>query len=111
MDASVVIPTFNRSDALLQTLRSLADLDYPADRWEAIVVDDGSGDDTEAVVAQWRESSDVPVRYIKQSNSGAAAARNRGAAAARGRILVFIDNDIVVERNFLRLHVETLNNN
>ena len=111
MDASIIIPTFNRSDVLARTLRSLADLDYSPDRWEAIIVDDGSASDTEAVTTLLLKSTRAPVRYIRQLNSGAAAARNRGAAAARGRFLVFIDNDILVEPNFLRLHMEALNNN
>lgn len=108
VDASIIIPTFNRSDALLQTLRALAESDYPQGRWEAVVVDDGSTDDTERVTTEWLNSTLVSVRYVRQSNSGAAAARNRGAGAARGRILVFIDNDILVKPDFLRLHLDAL---
>jgi GT2 family glycosyltransferase len=108
MDATIIIPTFNRSDALLETLRALTDLDYPPDRWEAVVVDDGSTDDTQAVMRRWLKATPAPVRYLRQSNAGPAAARNRGAYVARGRILILIDNDILVQPDFLRLHLETL---
>lgn len=108
VDATIIIPTFNRSDALVETLSALARTDYPADRWEAIVVDDGSTDDTEFVVTKWIEQSGAPVRYMRQKNAGPAAARNRGAAQARGRVLIFIDNDIVVEPDFISAHLETL---
>jgi glycosyltransferase involved in cell wall biosynthesis len=108
VDATVIIPTFNRSDALLTTLDALAKVDHPQERWEAIVVDDGSTDDTEAAVQQWIENSGAPVRYLRQTNAGPAAARNRGAAEARGQFLIFIDNDIIVEPDFVSSHLNTL---
>lgn len=111
VDVTVIIPTFNRGDVLLEALSELARVDYPADRWEAIVVDDGSTDDTESAVRSWIEESQAPVRYIRQKNSGPAAARNRGAAEAKSGILIFIDNDIMVKPDFIRAHLETLDAN
>jgi GT2 family glycosyltransferase len=106
LDASLIIPTYNRRDALLETLRAVAGLDFPADRWEAVVVDDGSTDDTAEAVRAWQQASGAPVSYIRQNNAGPAAARNRGAALARGDVLLFMDNDIVVRSDFLRGHLE-----
>jgi GT2 family glycosyltransferase len=111
VDASLVIPTFNRCDALLETLTALARMDYPADRWEAIIVDDGSTDRTETSVREWIENTGAPIRYIKQLNAGPAAARNCGAAAAEGEALIFIDNDIIVKPDFVRAHLQTLSSN
>jgi GT2 family glycosyltransferase len=112
LDASVIIPTHNRRDALLETLAALARIDYPPGRWEAVVVDDGSSDDTEESFRGWAEvHPSVPVRYLRQCNAGPASARNRGAAAARGSILIFIDNDILVEHDFISMHVEALSSN
>jgi len=108
MDATLIIPTFNRSDALLETLEGVSRMDHPTDRWEAIVVDDGSTDDTDAVVQRWIARSGAPVRYLRQSNAGPAAARNHGASNARGKYLVFIDNDIIVEPDFVSAHLKTL---
>jgi len=109
--ASIVVPTFNRSDALLETLHALARMDYPADRWEAIVVDDGSTDGTAERLHHWIKERGAPVRCIEQKNSGPAAARNRGAAEARGETLIFIDNDIGVQPDFVRAHLQTLSEN
>jgi GT2 family glycosyltransferase len=111
LDATIVIPTYNRRDDLLKTLEILARQDLPADRWEAVVVDDGSTDGTDTAIPEWIERSGAPVRYLKQTNAGPAAARNRGAREARGAVLVFIDNDILVEPNFVRRHLENLRAN
>ncbi len=95
---SVIIPTYNRKESLLRTLDSLARQTYPADRFEVIVVDDGGSDGTEAVAQQ---SFPFALRYIRQKNQGAAAARNRGAAEARGEIFIFLDDDITVVPGFI----------
>src|SRR5215475_3933697 len=111
LDASVIIPTFNRGNALLRTLDALARVDYPADRWEAIVVDDASAENVGAVVRKM-ERERFRLRYIQQpKNAGPAAARNRGASEALGEYLIFIDNDIEVQPDFLRAHLKTLSEN
>lgn len=111
MDVTVVIPTFNRRDALVETLTALAATDYSAGRWEVVVVDDGSTDGTVDAVEAWATSRGAPVRCLRQGNTGPAAARNRGAEAACGEHLIFIDNDILVKPDFVRAHVETLRAN
>ena len=108
MDVTIVIPTYGRPAALLQTLEALLALDYPRDRWEAVVVDDGSPEDIQEPVRAWIERTGAPVRLFRQLNAGPAAARNRGAAEARGRYLIFIDNDVLVQPDFLRLHLTAL---
>src|SRR5262245_54276606 len=108
VDATVIIPTYQRSEALIETLEALARVDYPAHAWEAVVVDDGSMDDTATVVQEWIARTGAPVRFLQQKNAGPAAARNRGAAAARGEVLIFIDNDIIVSPDFIQAHLQTL---
>ncbi|MBN1657068.1 MAG: glycosyltransferase family 2 protein [Anaerolineae bacterium] len=103
IEASVIIPTFNRCASLLETLNSLAGQSLLADRYEVVVVDDGSTDDTRQVASM---ALPFPLRYLAQENQGAAAARNRGAAASRGKILVFIDDDITLDAGFLHTIVE-----
>lgn len=103
---SVVVPTFRRPGGLRGTLERLMVLDYPPDLQEVIVVDDGSGDET-PVVAHDFAGGAVSVRFAQQPNSGVAAARNRGGRLARGEIVVFLDDDILVEPSFLRLHDAT----
>jgi glycosyltransferase involved in cell wall biosynthesis len=95
---SVIIPTYNRRDSLQATLESLARQTYPAKRIEVIVVDDGGSDDSEAVA---RRDYPFALRYLRQSNQGSAAARNRGAAACSGDTLVFLDDDMTLEAGYL----------
>lgn len=93
---SVVIPTYNRAERLRDTLASV--LEQRCGDFEAIVVDDGSSDHTEAVCA---ELDDARIRYQRQDNAGPAAARNRGARSARGRYLAYLDSDDRWHRDYL----------
>lgn len=86
---SVVLPTYNRAPLLGRSIRSVLGQSY--EDFELIVVDDGSTDETAAVVAGFR---DPRVRYVALSgNRGAGAARNVGIRMARGRFLAFQDSD------------------
>lgn len=102
---SVVIPTFNRKVILGKALAALADQTISADRYEVVLIDDGSTDGTDAMV----ESLDVPYTliYRRQERSGPAAARNHGVRVANGDLIVFIDSDIVVTPDFLSAHLES----
>ncbi|MEW7981045.1 MAG: glycosyltransferase family A protein [Candidatus Sedimenticola endophacoides] len=84
---SVIVPTHNRATLLGRALRSVQAQSLPP--LELIVVDDGSNDGTEALVAR-----DFPAaRYIRQSNHGVSSARNRGIRAARGEWIALLDSD------------------
>ncbi|MCY7315976.1 MAG: glycosyltransferase family 2 protein [Rubrivivax sp.] len=84
---SVVIPTFNGSKYIAETLRAVLAQTHEA--VEIIVVDDGSTDDTLAVVTAVAPQA----HRLQQQNAGVSAARNRGLAAARGRYACFLDQD------------------
>jgi len=87
MNVSVVIPTYNRAHLIPRAIHSALSECIEGD--EIIVVDDGSTDDTEAVVSNIQG----PIRYIKTRNSGAGAARNRGIEESRNPIVTFLDSD------------------
>jgi glycosyltransferase involved in cell wall biosynthesis len=95
---SVIIPSFNRSNYLRETLSSLERQLYLEEYFEVIVVDDGSTDDTATVAGQEYPFS---LRYLWQENSGDAAARNRGVEASRGELLVFLDDDVLAAPDYL----------
>jgi len=105
MQVSVVIPTYNRAEALVETLAHLAKqvFDHP---WQVIVVNNRCTDDTDEILG--RQSFPVPLQLVHESTPGAAAARNAGAAAASGDWLIFLDNDILVEPDFVRRHYEAV---
>jgi len=104
---SLVVPTYRRPDALRLTLAALLAVDYPPDRYEVIVVDDGSGDDTAEVVADLQRDTEAKLVYLQQDNAGVATARNQGARSATGEMLIFVDDDIVVEPSHIRDHLAT----
>ena len=90
---SIILPTYNRAaflPAAVEAIRAQTFTD-----WELIVVDDGSTDDTEAVVAGLVGAIPQPVRYVRRENGGAYAARNTGLDLARGALLAFYDSDDV----------------
>jgi glycosyltransferase involved in cell wall biosynthesis len=84
---SVVIPTYNQSQFLGAAIDSALSQSIPS--LEVIVVDDGSTDDTERLLAGYRDR----VRSIRQKNLGVGAARNNGARIAKGSLLAFLDSD------------------
>ena len=95
---SVILPTLNRSDSLRIALRSLAAQTLPVADYEVIVVDDGSKDDTPAVLA---EPWPFQLRVIRQETRGAVEARNNAADLADGKVLVFVDDDMSFEPGYL----------
>jgi len=102
---SFVIPTHRRPDALRQTLERVTAVEHPHDALEVVVVDNAGEPATEQVVAALG-AGPVPVRYEYAPAGGAAAARNRGAAVASGRLLIFCDDDIIVEPSHVRRQLE-----
>lgn len=104
---SIIVSTFRRPEVLRETLQALLHLDYPQDRHEIVVIDDGSGDET-AEIARELQAGCARLHYHEQSNSGVATARNNGARAARGEVLIFLDDDIVVEPDVVRRHLAAM---
>ncbi|HEX3081882.1 MAG TPA: glycosyltransferase, partial [Candidatus Saccharimonadia bacterium] len=85
---SIVVPTYNRARVIKKTLASALSQTYP--RIEVIVVDDGSSDDTQAVL---QSISDPRVHYFVKPNGGPSAARNFGVAKATGKWIMYLDSD------------------
>ena len=83
------MPTFDRSALLPEAIESVRRQDY--DAWELIIVDDGSSDDTQAVLARF--AGDSRIRCFRQENRGQASARNLGIQQSQGAWVAFIDSD------------------
>jgi len=90
---SIVLPTYNRRPRLARVLAGLDRQTTPADRFEVVIVDDGSTDDTAEWLAQNQKRA-YAVRSVRQKNGGPARARNAGVEAAVGELLLFIDDDV-----------------
>lgn len=94
---SVVVPTYNRAHLIAQTLETILAQTYP--HFEVLIVDDGSKDATEDVVAR---IADPRVRYFKKANGERGAARNFGAQKAVGHYVNFFDSDDLMYANHLQ---------
>ncbi|MFV2022435.1 glycosyltransferase [Micromonospora sp. LOL_023] len=104
---SVVVPTYNRSRLLSYTLEALTAQDLPADRFEVLVVDDGSTDDTAAVLDAYRGRLDIKGLHQPDEGYRVAAARNLGIAHARNDVCVLLDSGVLPHSGCLRAHLDS----
>ncbi len=94
---SIIVAIFNRKDELFELLNSLS---HQTDKdFEIIIVDDGSLVDLKPTIHQFEEMLDI--RYFKKENSGPGLSRNYGAARAKNDWLVFVDSDVIVEKDYI----------
>ena len=102
----MIIPTYDRSKLLNYTLLSLLQQDIDKSRFEVIVADDGSSDNTREIADRY--AKEMNVKYVYQADKGyrPASARNMGIRAAEGHICMFIDSGILLNANCLREHID-----
>ncbi|MBN1317551.1 MAG: glycosyltransferase family 2 protein, partial [Anaerolineales bacterium] len=102
---SVIIPSYNRQDSLLRALDGLKTQTFPPDKFEVIVVVDGSTDGTVEMLRNYQAPYSLNV--IEQTNQGSSKSRNNGVAQAQGKILFFQDNDLEATPPLLDVHIKT----
>lgn len=108
VEVSVIIPTYNRGGIISETLESVQAQTFPD--WECIVVDDGSTDDTEALVQKYVEK-DSRFRFVKRPadrNKGGNACRNIGYELSHGKYIQFLDSDDLLAANKFEEQVQAL---
>lgn len=93
---SIIIPSFNRADEIKELLRSVDKLQFPTERFEVIIADDGSTDNTFEIVKEAQAKFHYTLHYFSQKNQGPGAARNFGMSKAKGDFFIFIDSDVTV---------------
>ena len=104
MQVSIAICTFNRARLLDRTLTALSRLHIPDGLgWEVIVVDNNSTDDTETVIE--RHAARLPVRRLLERRPGKSHAANMAVCEAAGELILWTDDDVVVDENWLREYV------
>lgn len=97
---SVVIPAYNSEKVISRVIEALLHQSYPKNKYEIIVVDDGSTDRTAEVASRF------PIRVLRLKHAGPANARNTGAKKAKGDILLFTDADCVPDKNWIKAMIE-----
>jgi glycosyltransferase involved in cell wall biosynthesis len=100
---SVIIATYNQADKLAVTLRALAELDLsgvPA--FEVVIADNGSGPDVTAIIADFAATAPFPVKALREHRQGSSYARNTAIKASSGDLFMCIDQDCVVEPNWVQ---------
>lgn len=105
MNVSIVIPAYNAAETIAETLASVQAQTMP--NWEAIVVDDGSNDETEEIANQFA-AKDSRIRTVSQPNQGVSAARNRGISLANFDWLSFLDADDWLSPQYLERMTEAI---
>ncbi len=111
IDASIVVCTYNRAESLKDTLAALARLEAPPTwTWEVLVVDNNSRDHTKQVVEalqqKWSRLS-----YLFESSQGLSYARNRGITEAVGEVILFTDDDVLPEPDWMEATLAGLEKN
>ncbi|HEX9067519.1 MAG TPA: glycosyltransferase [Ktedonobacterales bacterium] len=105
---SVIMPAYNAAAWLPRTLASLAAQDYSAPRYELILVDDGSTDNTADVARRFAASWSGTMRVLTKANGGPGSARNWGVADSQAEVIAFIDADCAAAPDWLRSLVTPL---
>ncbi len=104
-EISVIVPTYNRSEQLEYTVKSLLKQSINPSQFELIVVDDGSSDNTHALVKKYEQLLNIKYAYQKDDGYRVSAARNLGTKLADGGVCLFIDSGIVLKSDCLQQHI------
>ena len=109
LDATVLICTFNRASLLAETLESLAALRVsPGIKWDVLIVDNRSTDNTGAVVRSLQPTYPVPLHYLYEDRQGKSYALNTGLNATRARFVLFTDDDVRVSPGWLEAAISPM---
>lgn len=105
INASVIIPTYNRADVLPICLRSLFEQTADPTCYEILLVDDGCTDATPAVMKELQKVAPCRLVYLRQEHAGRARACNTGIRASRGSLVIILDSDMIVTPEFVSAHL------
>jgi glycosyltransferase involved in cell wall biosynthesis len=104
MRFSILIPTYNRTESLLQVLNSINNQEFSKNRFEVIIIDDGGTDNAGNMVEKFKNTNNLNIKYFLKNHEGPAAARNFGIEKAEGEIILFTGDDAIFGQNMLEKH-------
>ncbi len=107
MRATIQLCTYNRATLLERVLDACFEQTVPRDSYEVVLVNDGSTDETAAVIERAASRATCSFEVVNQANAGLAKGRNVGIARARGERIIFIDDDVLPLPNFVEEHLRS----
>ena len=109
---TIIICTYNREKYIGPLLESIAKNDYPKGDYEILLVDNNCTDNTRAVCQSFAEThKDVNFRYVVEPEQGLSAARNKGIKESKSDIIIYVDDDALVDSNYISSYANHLANN
>lgn len=108
LELGVIVSSYQRPGHLQRTLTSIAMQEGVRGKFDVVISDDGSEDETEQMVRDFAAQADFPLRFVTHPHDGfqLARCRNEGAAASRGRYILFLDGDCILPPDHLALHLQ-----
>ena len=104
---TLIICTYNREKYIGPLLDSIAKNDYPTTDYEIVLVDNNCTDNTRGVCEQFAAGhSEIKLRYVVETEQGLSAARNKGIKEAKGDIIIYVDDDALVDADYIRIYAE-----
>lgn len=104
---SLILCTYNRDKYIYNVLKSIAGNDYPHTDYEIVLVNNNSTDDTESECKRFRQDfPGIRFNYCVETNQGLSYARNRGIQESKGDILVYVDDDALVNKEYLQTYAD-----
>lgn len=104
---SIILCTYNRDKYIYNVLQSIADNDFPKSDYEVVLVNNNSTDNTEAECRRFQvDNPEVRFRYFVETSQGLSYARNCGIRNAQGEVLVYVDDDAKVNKEYLRTYAD-----
>lgn len=103
---SIAICTYNRASLLNSAFASLTECNVPEAQWELLIIDNNSSDQTKAVAESFKDR--LPLRYIFEPEQGLSAARNRALRECSGDWLLFTDDDVRLDPNWLAAYTDAV---
>ena len=104
---SIIICTYNREKYIRPLLESIAKNEYPTTDYEIVLVDNNCTDNTQGVCEHFAAAhKEVAFRYVIEPEQGLSAARNKGIKEAKGDIIIYVDDDALVDSDYIRIYAE-----
>ena len=104
---TLIICTYNREKYIGPLLESIAKNDYPTSDYEIVLVDNNCTDNTRGVCEQFATTHpEIRLRYVVETEQGLSAARNKGIKEAKGAVLIYVEDDALVDTDYIRIYAE-----